>query len=148
MPATSAVHTYTTTLEVNDNGDGSTFVAIAEVREIKGPERLVGVVKATNLNSPNATLEKLPGMIDPGKLTATLAFTKAQYNTLLGYIRVVKLWRISWPLAGAETTPSRVKGNGFIVKLGNTFADAEQNEVALCELEIELTGPLTFTLGS
>jgi len=148
MGASTGVHSYTAALNVNDNGDGSTFVQVAEVKDIRGPEETTGVVKLTNLNSPNATLEKAAGMIDPGKVTFTLTATKAQVNKLVGYRRVTKLWQVVWPLVGTETTPSKWQGSAFITKRGQMVPDAENNEAVTCDCELECTGQWTFTQGS
>ena len=148
MAASTGVHSYSAALNVNDNGDLNTFVQVAEVFDIKGPEELVGVVKLTNLNSPNATLEKAPGMIDPGKITLSLTFTKAQINKLVSYRRVTKLWQITLPLLSGESNASKWQGSAFITKRGMTVPDADGNERVSCDVELECTGQWSFTQGS
>lgn len=147
MPDSSAVHSFSTKLEL-DEADNDIFVEVVEVVDVEQTTK-VGTVKKTNLNSPSAALEKGPGMIDAGMATFTMRGTKVQFNKLFTtYIRKTKEWRISWPLVGAETTPSRFKFMGHLTSIGQTFPNAEDNGTVDCKCEIDITGLPTFASGT
>src|SRR5262245_12599728 len=102
MPATSALHSYTTTLSLDPAG-GSAYVAIAEVIEVSENSISVTNTKATNLNSPNRAQEFKPGLIDYGSLKCRLNATKAQVNTLITNLGTAGMaWKLTWPIFGAE----------------------------------------------
>jgi hypothetical protein len=144
----NAVHSYGAKFQSNDNDDGSTFVDCAEVISIKGPGIKIGTVKATHLQSPNAALEKKPGMIDGGTVTAECSFTKAQLAKFYGYIRITKNWRVLAPLLAGESTPTMWGASGHITEYGNEYPDPESNSRVAMTFIIDITGKPVLTQGA
>ena len=129
-----------------DSSGGTTYVDLAEVIEITGPAMNVGKTKLTNLQSPNATEEYKPGLIDPDVITMKLNWTKAVFSTWLPLLRTPGMsWKITFPLVGAEVTPSTLAGKGFISKFGLTTPD---NDRITQDVELTVSGLPVFTSGS
>ncbi len=130
----NARHSMGASLQVNDNGDGTTFAIItgSEIIDIVGPEEMTGEVKATHLLSPNFFKERKPGLRDQGKVTLKMAFINASVTQLKGYCdaRAIKLWKILYPLdlSIPEVTNAYHKGSGFLSKMTPTFADPESED--------------------
>jgi hypothetical protein len=137
-------HTYGTVLQVDATG-GGTYADVAEVIDIMGPKVTVSSVKTTHLTSANAFHEKIPGLGDAGQLTFNLRFHKTQFNTLYGYLRSTKDWRVKLPLIDSEATNSRWDADGFIVEIGT---EMPEDDKIIAPVTIELTGKPTFTAGA
>src|SRR6266702_3718030 len=66
MPATKATIGYLATFSVGNSASPIVYTQMAEVKSIKPNLATIPVIDATHLQSPNATQEKLPGLIAPG----------------------------------------------------------------------------------
>src|SRR5437868_173042 len=123
MGASLGTHSYSTNFGIDPAG-GTTYVNLAEVVDDNGPDIAVGSTKFTHLNSDNAFHEYKPGLGEGGNLSLKLNFAKAQFNTLLGYLRTAGMaWKITYPLVGAEVTASKLEGKGHLAKLGKAIPD-------------------------
>jgi hypothetical protein len=71
---TSARIGYGTLLKRGDGASPETFTAIAEVTNITGPNLTLNTEDATHMESPDATMEFIPALIDPGTLSFTVHF--------------------------------------------------------------------------
>ena len=141
----TGTHSYGTKFSIDSTG-GTSYVDLAEVLEVTGPDMNVAKTKFTNLGSPNAAEEYKPGLIDPGMLTMKLNWTKAAYSTWMPLLRTAGMsWKITFPLVGAEVTASTLTGKGFITKFGLTVPD---NDRITQDVELAVTGFPVFTSGS
>jgi hypothetical protein len=111
---------------------GSNWAALAQTKEIDVPDIKVKAVDKTNNDSPNATMERFPGLIDPGQAKVTLVYKKSVYVTLLTLLRVVKDWRITFSDATSTATFT-----GFIVNLARK---SPLDETEMLDVTIEATG--------
>ena len=91
-----AMHGYGTTLSA-DMAGGSSFIALAEVVDIDGPDIDTTESASHHLTSTNAVRTKLPGMLDVGQCKTTLRFTKAQHTIFMANLREVIPWKITTP---------------------------------------------------
>lgn len=134
-------HTYGTVLQVDTGG----FADVAEVVDIMGPDITVNAVKTTHLTSANAFHEHIPGLGEAGEITFNLRFGKAQFNTIYGYIRTTKTWRIKFPLIDTESSNTRWDANAFITKIGT---EMPEDDKIVAPVTLKVTGKPTFTPGS
>lgn len=146
MSASSGLHAYGSKLQVS--ADDVTYTDIGEVVDIDPPAEVVNAAKATHLQSDNAAKENKPGLGETDKLTANINFVKAQFNTLKGYYRTTKYWKVVAPLDTGEATASSLKGQGFISRIKMGKLDPEDQTVIQAMIEITPTGRWTFTSGS
>jgi hypothetical protein len=109
MAASSGVHSYGATLGYGDATNS--FTTLSETVDINFDGLTVNKTKFTHLNSDNATHEYKPGLGDPGSIACTMNYDKTTFNTLVGFYRTVKYWRITAPDGGKLTV------QGFIDKL-------------------------------
>jgi hypothetical protein len=145
MGVTAARHSYGSNLQTDFAG-GTNYATCGEIMEIDGPQGSVTSSDATNLLSPSARKEFLPGLVDEGELTLTIRWKNADYNNFRGSFRTTLNWKILWALAGTEVTNANATFRGFVTKLPNKIpADA----VIDCPgLVIKITGVVTFTQAS
>lgn len=113
-----------------------TYTDIAEVVSIGGPDITVGDVDVTHLQSANAAKEFIAGLLDGGAVTMEANFTAAQYNTLYGFARSTKSWRITL------SNGSKFDFSGHWNALG--MQNPLEEEVQM-PFTIKVTGKPTFT---
>ncbi len=142
MGASAGRHSYGTQLQTDFAG-GTTYATFAEVTDLDGPGISVSVTDLTNLNSPSATKEKTPGLIDSGQITFSCTLVPAAYVSMLGSLRKRLNYKILLPLAGAEITNGFYTFLGFFIKVPTKFpADGKLSEDSIT---IEISGPVTFS---
>lgn len=139
-------HPYGTNLSYSANG--STYTDLTDIVSIDPPNISVGESETTVIDSTGAYKEFIPSWAEAGELSFTCRFAKAQYNTLVGFLRAVYYWKITFPLISGETTASTLVGQGFITEIGITEGSAESDDVYDVEVTIRYTGAVTFTAGS
>lgn len=141
MPASTATVGYGSILAWSAT-EGGTYAAIAQTRDLPGPEPEVGDVNITNNDSPDNTKEYIPGMIEPGELDFELVYKKAVCATLYGMFgnQVVYWWKETF-LDG-----STWKFPGYLKKFG-TETETEDKEIQN-NVTIKLTGKPVFAAGS
>jgi hypothetical protein len=147
MGISTARHSYGTLLQVDPTGaigtPSGTWNTISEVVDITGPGIEVTSNMVTNLSSPNAAKEKIAGLIDAKDVTFTMNFNSGQYNTLVGYLRLRKNWKIVFPLSGSEVTNATIIFIAHITKLPISFPD--DNKIACDNITLDITGLPTYS---
>lgn len=114
----------------------SVYTDVVEIVSIDGPQIQVGDVDVTHLQSPNQFREFLPGLGDGGVLNMEANYTKAQMNTLYGFLRVTKPWRILF------SDGSKWDLNGYINAISTT---APLEDESAMPFSIKVTGKPVFT---
>lgn len=144
MSTSTGTHSYSSTLSW-DTAGGTNYTALAEVVNIDMPALKVPAADFSNLNSPSATREKRPKMVDPGSGKFTLTWTKAMHTSLMAQLRTYPIsWKVTYPLVGTETTASKATWTGFIGGIGNPIP--EDDRITL-DVDLEASGPITVTAG-
>lgn len=142
MPATKATIGYESTFSVG-SGSPITYVQMAEVKSIKPSIATIPAIDATHLLSPNATEEKLPGLIKPGTIEIMGNFTgdASQLDILtLAEARTVFPFKVTGPVdSGTETYT--LTGTGFISKYDN--GPFEPSKLIEFAMTMEITGTVT-----
>jgi len=145
MANSTGVHSYSTAFAVDPAG-GTTFVAQAEVKELSFPGIKISSSDRTNLSSPSAFREFVPGLGDAGEITLKLNWTKAQYNLFVSNVRKSLMgWKITFPLVGSEITASTLTGNGHWTDIGGPFPE---DDIITNEVTLKVSGLPVFTQGS
>jgi hypothetical protein len=143
MPATKATIGYLATFSVGDSASPIGYTAMAEVKSIKPNLATIPVVNATHLQSPNATEEKLPGLIMPGtiELSGNFIGDTTQLNILtLAKARTVFPFKITAPVNKGTQTYT-LTGTGFISKYDN--GPLEPSALNAFTMTMEIAGDLT-----
>jgi Lambda phage tail tube protein, TTP len=139
MPATKATIGYESTFSVG-SGSPITYVQMAEVKSIKPSIATIPAIDATHLLSPNATEEKLPGLIKPGTIEIMGNFTgdASQLDILtLAEARTVFPFKVTGPV-DSGTEVYTLTGAGFISKYDN--GPFEPSKLIEFAMTMEITG--------
>jgi hypothetical protein len=112
---------YLSTFAIGDDNSPIAFNDVAEVKSIKPNIATIPVVDATHLKSPNATQEKIPGIIAPGTVDISGNFIgdSSQLQFLaLAKARKIFNFKIT-ALVQSGTHTYTLTGRGFISKYEN-----------------------------
>lgn len=146
MPATKATIGYLATFSVGNTSSPIGYAPMLEVKSIKPALATIPVIDATHLLSPNATEEKLPGLIKPGTVDIGGNFvgdaTQLQILTLAEG-RTVFPFRITAPI-NSGTQVYTCTSSGFVSKYDN--GPFEPSKLAEFAMSIEITGTITETV--
>jgi len=146
MPATKANIGYLSTFSVGSPASPIVYSQMAEIKSIKSSIASIPVVDATHLQSPNATEEKLPGLISPGTVDITGNFTgDASQLTILTLAqgRTVFPFKITAPV-NKGTQLYTLTGVGFISKYD--VGPFEPSTLGEFTLSMEIAGAVTETV--
>jgi hypothetical protein len=134
-----SVKTYGTILEYGDTADYATAVtwtAVTLVDKIKPPKVSADRIDTTHLLSANEFKDKLPGLAEGGDLELTVQYDKTEANTLYGFFRTVKAFRLKYPdLSGWKL-------NGFISEYGDE--EVVNGDIVRTTLTITVTNKPVF----
>ena len=146
MAATRAVIGYLAQFFTGDASSPTVYTSVLEVKSIKPSNYTVPAIDATHLLSPNATEEKLPGLIKPGTVTVMGNFIgdATQLNiTTLAEARTVFPWKMTAPVDSGTKTYT-LSGTGFVSKYETGPYEASKlNEFTF---DLEITGTITETV--
>jgi tail tube protein len=146
MQATKATIGYLATFQTGDTSSPVNYTQMAELKNIKPNLVTVPVINATHLQSPNATEEKLPGLILPGTIDISgnhIGDTSQLSILALSQTRTVFPFKITAPI-NKGTQVYTIAGNGFFSKYD--VGQLEPNVLAEFSATIEITGTLTETV--
>jgi hypothetical protein len=124
-------------LKVSPAGAG-TYVTVARVRDIKGPEQTVTTEDVTNQDSPNNYREWIPTLIDGGTVTFAASFIPTD-STQAGILTDLQARTLMDFEVEIGTTGLALFWSGFVVKFGTSYPVAN---VALVDVDIKVTGPV------
>lgn len=143
MPgATQAVIGYESTFSTGDDSSPVGYTQMLEIKSIKPNVATIPAIDATHLLSPNATEEKLPGLIKPGTVDITGNFIgdTTQLNILaLAEARTVFPYKITAPVQNGTKVYTQT-GTGFISKYD--LGPFEPSKVIDVAFSFEITGTI------
>jgi hypothetical protein len=145
MPTTKATIGYLATFSTG-SGSPTSYTQMAEVKSIKPSIATIPAIDATHLLSPNATEEKLPGLIKPGtvEISGNFIGDSSQLNILaLAESRDVFPFKITAPI-NSGTQVYTCTGTGFVSKYEN--GPLEPSKLNEFSLSMEITGTVTETV--
>jgi hypothetical protein len=143
MPATRAVIGYLATFSIGSNASPVVYTPTLEIKSITPNLATIPVIDATNLQSPNATEEKLPGLIKPGTVDIVGSFIgdTTQLAILpLAEARTVFPFKITAPVNSGTQTYT-LTGTGFISKYDHDAI--EPSKIQDFKMSMEITGTIT-----
>jgi hypothetical protein len=147
MPATKATIGYLATFWVGDASSPIAYTQMAELKSIKPNIATIPVIDATHLQSPNATQEKLPGLIAPGTVDITGNFVgdTSQLSILtMAESRSVFPFKITAPI-NKGTQVYTVAGSGFISKYD--VGPFEASVLSAFTMSMEIAGSVTESVA-
>lgn len=138
MAASTAQHSYGSAISWATTSGGS-YTEWVEVVDINQDES-VGATKVSHLKSASNAHEYIPsGLTEPGEVTITINFTKAQLTTITGHRRTSLFWKVTFGDGSIYAFA------GFWTKLGNKVPDDDR---ITCDLTIKRTGAITYTAAA
>jgi hypothetical protein len=128
------VKAYGTVLYYGSTADysTSTFTAIAQVKSIKPFKVTSKEIDTTVLDSADEFDETLAGLANGGEAEVQLRYDKTQTDTLYGFFRTDKGWKMVYP------SGSGWKWNGRITEFGDD--EVVNGTIVLTTLKIKITG--------
>lgn len=127
-------------------GKGTTLklatTAVGQVVSISGPNRSVGTVETTNLNSTERTFR--PTILDNGEVTVTIQFDPddTQHTAIEALLTASPLASASWVITMTDGTPSTYTFNGILTAF-DIDAAASVDDLTTASLTIKITGAIT-----
>ena len=127
-------------------GKGTTLklasTAVGNVVSISGPNRSVGTVETTNLNSTERTFR--PTILDNGEVTVTIQFDPddTQHIALEGLLTASPLAAATWVITMTDATPSTYTVSGILTSFDVDTA-ASVDDLTMATLTIKVTGAIT-----
>lgn len=117
---------------------GGTFTALAQVKDITPPNLTVDADDVKHMSSTGQFKDKEPGWIDSDNPSFDMLFTKAQFNTLIGYAAAgTKMW---WKFI--DPAGNYEKCEAFVSKVGRSIPMEGR---IMCVIELTVTQLPTFT---
>lgn len=120
MAETEAKIGYGTLLQFGDGASPEVWTTLAEVVDIAGPGMETAIVNAGHMESPEATMEYIAGMIQPGEVTVQCAHlpNNATQGASSGVLKLWKdrtkrNWQIVWPVSPAKKWRFKAIVRGF-----------------------------------
>lgn len=124
---------------------GTNQTAVSQIRDLEGPGAEADDIDISNTQSTNRRREFIAGMVDEGEITFDMVFTKAQYNTLKGYVGPET--NDSFEIEFSDRTATNGTGSilalgGYVKALGPSMP-FEDKVTADCTVKV--SGETTFT---
>ena len=142
----NGIAAYGTKLLVGDGGGTEVFTAVAEIRNIGGPEISVDTTDVTPHSTSAPWRHKVATLIDGGEVTLELNFLPGATDQAAlradMIARTKRNFRIEWPIT---PTAYRASFAGYVTKLSPSAPhDAELS----ASMTITITGAVTFAAAS
>lgn len=146
MSATQSVIGYGSKFYTGVAGSPITYTAVLELGSIQIADYTVSEIDATNLGSPSATEESIPGLVKTGTIDIMgnyIGDTTQQALDTLGLARTVFPFKVTTAASG--TTTLTVTGTGYIVKMEK--GPFEPNKKSEFKATIKVSGILTYAVA-
>jgi hypothetical protein len=137
MAASSAIHSYNSTLSYSSTENGS-YTELSEVTSISD-DIMVNPVKVTHLKSDSAAHEYIGGLIEAGTVTLELNFIKATLTHVFSILRSIYWFKIT------DSDGSVTKFKAIYQKAGKRIV--EDDRISL-SVDLKRTGLPTFTAAA
>ena len=127
--------TYETMIEYGNTDDWQTstsWVALAAVESITPPPLECDDITTTHLETDDEHNTYIPGLADGGEVEAVVQYDAEDNETLFGFFRVKKAWRVRF------TGGSGWKWNGYIKKIADD--EVVNGDIVRTGITIKVTG--------
>ena len=142
---TSAISSFGAILRVGDGGGTEVFTAIAELKDLSGPNKALATQEATTHASPGKAREFISTLVDNGEVSATLNFliTNATHDWLTGLMGDLddgtrRNFQLQFPDAGTTTAAF----SAFVTQFNPS---APVDGILEAEITLKLTGLITWS---
>lgn len=123
--------------------DGSQWVAIAEVKNISGPDKSRETKDATSFDSIDGYREFVSALRDPGSIKITMNFSRSHYETLNDDFESDELQNYQIVLPDDDTTTFEFEG--LVTELP---LEVPHDDIITCDVSIKISGSVTVSSGS
>jgi hypothetical protein len=132
------------------SSDGTTFTKIGQISKLSSSGAKAAYADITNLDSPDAFIERIPTTLDSGTISFTCVTNPSdtgQLMLLASFNAQTKLTvKLQYPPVGSQTT-GLLKTFSAYVSSAN-MPTAEITSASTVDAELTITGPVTDTPGS
>lgn len=144
--ATTAVHVYLGTFQVDTTGSGS-WQDLLQLTKFKPPQMKIGDAKTTYLTQANPFHTYIPGWGEPGAVTWSGNMITATYSTLFTYFttRLVKNFRVRYNDGSSSTSGSVLSFTGYINELGDDELSRDQEAPVMTAGSVKVSGLPTYS---
>lgn len=119
----AGVEAFGSTIAVGDAADHATSMTFTKIAEVSNIE-LTGIeaedIDVTHLESPDAHMEFIAGLVDAGEVDLELNYTPAEAANLYGLIRTSRGFEITW------SDGAKWQLDGYIKSLGQSATNGEE----------------------
>lgn len=122
---------------IEHSADGTTFVAVADLTDIKPPKKSASKVKTTTHSTPDNTHTYRSGLSEPGDLELKAKYSKTAYAAIDALYKVTSTWRITY------TDGSKLVGMGYVSDVDAPSAPMDDDSEF--SFKIVNTGKWVFT---
>ncbi len=133
------------------SSDGTTFTVVGQIQKLSSSGQKAAFAEITNLDSPNAFIERIPTTLDSGNLSFTCVSNPTDAGQLLllaAFQAQTKLTvKLQYPKVGTETVAGLLKTFQAYVSSA-PMPTMEIAAAATFDAELMITGVVTDTPGS
>ena len=130
--------------------DGTVFTKISQIKSIKPGGSKANFDDITNIDSPDAFIERIPTTLDSGTLSFTCVSDPSdagQTMLLAAFVAQTKLTvKLQYPKVGTQTTGLLKTFSAYVSNCPMPSVDA--TAASTFDAEMTITGPVTDTPGS
>jgi Lambda phage tail tube protein, TTP len=133
------------------SSDGTTFTPVDQIQKVSSSGQKANLADITNINSPNAFIERIPTTLDSGTVSFTVVSNPAdagQLMLLAAFNAQTKLTcKLQYPLVGTQTSAGLLKTFSAYVTSA-PMPSLAVTEASTFDAELTITGPVADTPGS
>jgi len=130
--------------------DGTTFTLVKQLQKISSSGQKANFAEITNLDSPNAFIERIPTTLDSGTLSATVVANPndaGQLMLLAAFQAQTKLTcKLQYPPVGAQTTGLLKTFSAYVSSA--PMPSASVTDASTFDVELTITGPVSDMAGA
>ena len=130
--------------------DGTAFTKVAQIKSVKPGGSKANFDDITNIDSPDAFIERIPTTLDSGTVSFTCVSKPddaGQTMMLAAFVAQTKLTcKLQYPPVGTQTTGLLKTFSAYVSNCPMPSVDA--TSASTFDGELTITGPVTDTAGS
>jgi hypothetical protein len=132
------------------SSDGTTFTTVKQIQKLSSSGQKMNFADITNIDSPNAYIERIPTTLDSGTLSFTVVANPAdpgQLMLLAAFQAQTKLSvKLQYPAIGSQTTGLMKEFSAYVSSA--PMPSAAVGDASTFDSELTITGPVTDTPGA
>lgn len=132
------------------SSDGTTFTVVKQIQKLSSSGQKANFADITNLDSPNAYIERIPTTLDSGTLSFTVVANPSdagQLMLLAAFQAQTKLTcKLQYPPVGTQTVGLLKTFSAYVSSA--PMPSAAVGDASTFDAELTITGPVADTPGA